>query len=114
MSEPRVEVDRYVVYPSDYDELVQSDKDSWCLSVTNGHAWGWRITQGRGMSTMLAMNRKGEWIAESRGSGHNKPRRWSLDEALEIAKRHVDTHRINGRTAAEASAWVAARLQEAG
>jgi hypothetical protein len=110
MPEPRVEVDRYIVYPSNYDTLVHSDKDSWCLSVTNGHAYGWRITQGRGMDSMRAMNRKGQWIVESRGSLANKPRRYTLDEALAIAKRYVDTHRINGMTASEASADVAARL----
>lgn len=58
----------------------------------------------------MAMNRRGEWIVESRGSGHNKARRWSLDEALRIAIEHVDTHRLNGCTAAEASEEVAARL----
>lgn len=110
-SEPRVEVDRYVVYPTGYDELVHSDKDSWCLTVSNGHAYGWRITRGIGMDSMMAMNRRGKWIVESRGSGHNKARRWPLAEALEIAKRHVDTHKINGCTAAEASADVAARLK---
>lgn len=111
--EPRVEVDRYVVYPTGYDDLVHSDKDSWCLSITNGHAWGWRVTRGRGMTSDMAMNRRGEWIVESRGSGRNKPRRWTLDEAIEIAKRHVDTHRLNGRTAAQASEEVAARLSAA-
>jgi hypothetical protein len=66
------------------------------------------------MQSVLAMNRRGEFIAESRGSGHNKARRWPLDEALRIAGQHVDTLRINGRTATEASAEVAARLALAG
>jgi hypothetical protein len=111
---PRVEVDRYVVYPTGYDELVHDDKASWCLTVVNGHAYGWRITRGRATDSVLAMNRAGEWVAESRGSGHNKARRWPLEEALRIAARHVDTHRINGMTAVEASAWVAAQQPDAG
>lgn len=109
---PRIEIDRYVVYPTGYDDLVNSDRDSWCLTVTNGHAYGWRISRGRGMDSTLAMNRRGVFIPESRGSGHNKARRWPLDEALRIAAEHVDTHRINGCTAAEASAEVAARLNQ--
>lgn len=111
-TQPRVEAARYVVYPTGYDEFVNSDKDSWCLTVTNGHAWGWSIGCGRGMEGGgRAMNRKGEWIYEKRRSGANKARRWPLDEALAIALAHVDTHRINGHTAAEASAAVAARLE---
>jgi hypothetical protein len=109
LDDPRVTIDSYVIRPTGYDEMVHSDKDMWCLAVTNGHAWGWSIRRA-GVNSHSAMNRHGEWIYESRGSGHNKARRWDLNEALTIALRHVDTHMINGRTAAEASAEVAARL----
>lgn len=109
LDDPRVSPDVYVVRPTGYDDLVHSDKDAWCLSVVNGHAWGWSIRRGIGRSSDLAMNRKGEWIWESRGSGRNKPRRWPLDEALMIALRHVDTLKLNGFTAVEASEWVRAR-----
>lgn len=112
LDDPRVEPDTYVVRPTGYADFVNTDKDSWCLSVTNGHAYGWSVRRGVGMSGGLAMNRKGEFIYESRGSGRNKPRRWPLEEALEIALRHIDTIRLNGSTAAEASAWVAARIKE--
>jgi hypothetical protein len=111
LDDPRVTVDSYVVRPSCYDEMVNSDRDAWCLAVTNGHAWGWSIRRA-GMTGLGAMNRKGEWIYESRGSGHNKARRWPLYEALRIALRHVDTQTINGHTAAQASASVAARLAQ--
>jgi hypothetical protein len=90
--------------------MVHTDKDAWCLTVQNGHAWGWSIRRGIGMSGPMAMNRKGEWIVESRGSGNNKPRRWPLDEALRIALQHVDTLRLNGATAQQASDEIAARI----
>lgn len=108
LNDPRVAPDSYIVRPSGYDDLAQGDKDMWCLSVTNGHAWGWSIRR-HGFTGQQAMNRKGEWIWERRGSGHNKARRWPLEEAISIALKNVDTHRINRMTAAEASAWVAAR-----
>jgi len=109
LNDPRVQVDSYVVYPTGYDDFVHSDKDAWCLTVTNGHAWGWSIRRGIGMSSAAAMNRNGEWIFESRGSGRNKPRRYPLDEALRIALQHIDTIKLNGYTAAEASAEIARR-----
>ena len=110
LDDPRVTVDAYVVRPTGYDDLVHSDKDRHCLSVVNGHAYGWSIRQGVGVSSSYAMNRKGEWIYESRGSGRNKPRRWPLEEALRIALAHVDTAKMNGMTAQESSDWVAARI----
>lgn len=107
-TDSRIEVVSYIVRPSGYDDLVHSDKDSWCLRVVNGQAWGWVIRRGWGDT--FALNRKGEWIAEDRGSGRNKPRRYPLDEALRLALAHVDTLKLNGCTAAEASTSVAARL----
>lgn len=112
LDDPRVQVDSYVVYPTGYADLVHSDKDAWCLTVTNGHAYGWSIRRGLSMTGPMAMNRHGKWIMESRGSDRNKPRRWSLEEALTIALRHVDTQRIARRTAQEASDEVAARLTD--
>ena len=109
LDDPRVAVDAYTVRPTGYDDLAHSDKDAWCLSVINGHAWGWSIRRGVGTGGGMAMNRKGEWIFESRGSGRNKPRRYPLDEALRLALKHVDRHKINGHNAREASEWVAAR-----
>lgn len=108
-NDPRVQVDSYVVYPTGYDDLVQSDKFAWCLEVTNGHAYGWSVRQA-GMTSSRAMNRKGEWIWEQRGHGQNKTRRFSLEEALTIALKYVDRHKINGFTAATASAEIASRI----
>lgn len=102
LNDPRVEVDAYVVRPSCYDQMGNSDRDSFCLTIQNGHAWGWSIRQGIGGSR--ALSRSGKWIWESRGSGRNKPRRWSLEEALAIALRHVDTLTINGSTPADCAA----------
>lgn len=110
MDDPRVTVESYIIRPTGYDDMVHTDKYLWCLEVTDGHEWGWAVR--RHGSTWQAMNRKGEWIAESRGSGHNKFRRWNLDMALRIALENVDKQRLNGLTAAEASAAVAARLAE--
>ncbi len=112
LHDPRVTVDCYVVRPTGYDDLVHTDKDSWCLSVINGHAWGWSIRRGTGMGGGPAMNRKGGWIFESRGSGRNKPRRYPLEEALALALKYVDTHTINGHAAQGASDWVTARTAE--
>lgn len=107
---PRIEVDSYVVYPTGYDEMVHSDKDAWCLTVSNGHAWGWRITRGINMSGQMAMNRHGKFIVETRRSGHNKQRRWPLDLALIIARDNVDRITLNGWTAQQASNSIAEKL----
>lgn len=104
LNDPRVKADSYVVYPSDYDLIPYSDKESWALTVTNGHAYGWSIRPGIGMGGSVALNRKGERIFESRGSGRNKARRWPLEEALRIALSIVDTHKVAGMSAAEAVA----------
>lgn len=101
--DPRVAIDSYVVRPSCYDQMGNSDRDMSCLSVTNGHAWGWSIRR-HGLSGSQALNRKGEWVFESRGSGHNKARRWPLEEALGIALQHIDTMKINGSTPADCAA----------
>jgi len=101
--DPRVQPDVYVVRPSCYDQMGNSDRDMSCLSVVNGHAWGWSVRQ-HVFTGSRALNRKGEWVLESRGSGHNKARRWTLEEALEIALRHVDSIKINGSTAADCAA----------
>lgn len=103
LNDPRVKVDSYVIYPTDYDLIPFSDKFSFALEVKNGHAWGWSVRQA-GLTGGLAMNRKGQWVMESRGSGHNKARRWSLEEALEIALKYVDTHKRDGMSAADAVA----------
>jgi hypothetical protein len=104
LADPRVQPDSFVVYPTDYDLIPYSDRESWALTVTNGHTYGWSIRPGIGMSSSVALNRKGERIFESRGSGHNKARRWPLNEALRIALSIVDTHKVGGISAAEAVA----------
>lgn len=104
LADPRVEPDSFVVYPTDYALIPYSDRESWALTVTNGHAYGWSIRPGIGVSGSAALNRKGERIFESRGSGHNKARRWPLEEALRIALDIVDTHKVGGISAAEAVA----------
>lgn len=102
LADPRVQPDSFVVYPTDYDLIPYSDKESWALTVTNGHAYGWSIRPGIGMSGPVALNRKGERIIESRRSGRNKARRWPLEEALRIALSIVDTrHKVAGLSAAE-------------
>lgn len=53
------------------------------------------------MSGPIALNRKGERIVERKRSGHNKARRWPLEEALRIALDIVDHHKVAGVSAAE-------------
>lgn len=101
-TDPRVKVDTYRVYPSCYDQMGNSDRDYFCLEVTDGHAWGWSVRRSGGGP--MAMNRKGEFIYESRGSERNKWRRWTLDEALTLALKYVDQVRLNGSTAADCAA----------
>lgn len=104
LDDPRVQPDAYVIYPTCWDEMGNSDRDAYCLTVKNGHAWGWSIRRGQGTTGPMALNRHGRWIFESRGNGNNKHRRWELDEALSIALNHVDRLTINGSTAAECAA----------
>lgn len=111
LGDPRVTVDTYIVRPTGYDEFVNSDKDAWCLTVVNGHAYGWSVRRGAS-SGGPAMNRHGKWIFETRGSEQNRSRRWPLEEALALALRRVDINRILGLTAAEASAEIAARVAD--
>lgn len=99
VSDPRVAPAAYVVYPTGFAEMVTVDKHAFCLYVVDGMTWGWSVRAS--LTSPQAMNRKGQWVWESGGSGHNRFRRWPLDEALEIALRHVDSRRINGGTAAE-------------
>lgn len=103
VDDPRVFVDQYVIRPSCYDELPEYERYNFCLSVVDGHAWGWSVRRGVGMSNARAFNRNGVEIYESRGSGSNKFRRWPLEEALTIALKHVDSMKVNGRTAQQ---WV--------
>lgn len=104
LADPRVQPDSFVVYPTDYELIPYSDKESWVLTVVNGHAYGWSIRPGIGIGSSVALNRKGERIFESRGSGHNKARRWPLEEAIAIALQIVDKHKVAGMSAAEAVA----------
>lgn len=101
LADPRVDADVYVVYPTGYEQMRCVDKDKFCLTVTNGHEWGWSIRDGRGVGSSRAMNRKGEFIMETRGHAGNRSRRWPLHEALAIALKHVDTRTVMGRTAAD-------------
>lgn len=108
LNDPRVQPDAYIVYPTGYDDMVNSDKYHWCLHVINGHSYGWSVRPGRGSSS--AMNRKGKMIYETSGSGSNRFRRYSLEEALGIALQYVDSYVVNGCTASQASEWVAAKI----
>lgn len=104
------EVTRHTVYPTGYDEFVNSDKGMWSLTVS-------RVSRDRDLwmveSCGAAVGRKGQRDYIPLNS--SRTRRWEkaywfpLDEALTIARRYIDTHKWNMCTAAEASAFVAAR-----
>lgn len=103
----RVHPDQYVVYPTNYDTLPMVDKDAWCLTVMNGHAWGWSIRRGMASTSDFALTRDGRWVVESRGDNSNRSRRWPLDEALRIALDHVDTVRTyGGMSVHEMAEWM--------
>lgn len=103
---PRVEIDSYTVYPSCYEQMGNSDRDIFCLTVVDGHAWGWAIRRGRGstMSDVVLDGETGKFVLESRADEANKARRWPRDEALAVACRWVDQVRVNGSTAADCAA----------
>lgn len=90
LSEARVEAREYVVRPTGYDECPFVDKaTSLCLYIYDGGKWGWSVRdfpggQGR------AMNRRGKFIYETRGHEQNKHRRYTLEEATELALKWVD------------------------
>lgn len=100
LSDPRVAVDSYIVYPTGYEDAELFDKDLFKLVVSNGHLWGWSIRQ-RFASSPYALNKKGKWIYESRGSQSNRFRRYSLEAALTLALKYVDDLKINGLTLRE-------------
>lgn len=97
-----VEPLEYEVYPTNYGQIPFSDKESFTY-VRNGHAWGWSVRDFSG-GQGRAMNRKGEFIHETRGNKGNRFRRYSLEEALELAQIWVDKRkRVGGKTAQE---WI--------
>ena len=93
----RIEPLEYEVYPADYDRVPFSDKERLVLYVRNGHAWGWSVRDFSG-GQGRAMNRKGEFIYESRGHGGNRFRRYPLDEALALAEKWVERRKFLGKT----------------
>lgn len=97
--DPRVVIDEYIVKPTCYDDLPEHERLHFCLTVSNGHAWGWSVRKGAGYSSSYAMNRKGQWILESRGHRGNRFRRYELEFALALALKHVDSVKVNMRTA---------------
>lgn len=110
LNDPRVAPDSYIIYPTGYDDLVHSDKYMWCLNVQNGHKDGWWIGRGIMGSSEIVMNRKGEWkFSDPMNRRHW---RYERDEAIQIALNHVDTNKLNGFTAQEASDRVQARLAQ--
>lgn len=106
--DPRVHVDSYVIYPDRFADIPYSDREDWVVTVINGHAEGrtatWSIRRGLGAAYgTRAMNGDGTWEIESR-HGDNTSRRWTRDEALAIALLNVNTHKVQGLSAAEAIA----------
>ena len=108
VDDARVEADSYVVYPDRYDDIPYADRHDWVLTVVNGHTEGrtatWSIRRGLGATHgTLAMNGDGTWELESRHAD-NTSRRWTRDDALAIALLNVNTHKVQGLSAAEAIA----------
>lgn len=99
--DPRVQPDVYLVRPTGYDEVDMTDKYHWQLHVTNGHAFGWSVRRYR--EDPYAMNRKGKFIQESRGHRGNRYRRYPLEEALQLALKHVDSLTVMNLTLAQAA-----------
>jgi hypothetical protein len=89
---PRHEITRYEVYPDGYDESTIVDKRNWILYVErreqeNGE-YLWKVSRSPGGGGFV-LTRKGKWIYDQR-----LQLRWtrhSLEDALALADKHVDT-----------------------
>ena len=103
-------VTKYTVYPDGFDTFVHSDKYLWTLTVEerNPDEGLWSVKD-----TFGCLNRRGERDYEPSPSNRTnrwlKSHRFPLDEALKIAEKYVEKVVVNGRTARQASEWVAAR-----
>ena len=103
-------VTKYTVYPDGFDTFVHSDKHLWTLTVEErNQAEGlWSVKD-----TFSCLDRNG--VREYEPQSSSRTKKWfkrflfPLDDALAIAEKYVDAVVWNGHTAAEASAWVAAR-----
>ena len=105
----------YTVYPDGYEGFANSDKHLWTLIVEerNPEAGLWSVRDIFGCLDRNGL-REYEPQPSSRGKRFLKRFRFPLDEALAIAEKYVDSVVVNLRTAAEASAAVAARKREGG
>jgi hypothetical protein len=77
------------------------DMVTWCLKVTYRGNREWAIEQGwTGGSRKPVMAADGSWHADNHS--HPVPLRFTLDEALDVARRHAADVKFGGVTAAEA------------
>ena len=107
---PVVVPSEYRILPTGYAESERVDKWMWAILVTwrgpdpdtGTDRWAIRDTFGR------CLDRRGNWDHEpnpsSRTDEWKRRYRHSLDEAIQIAKDHVDSHVINLRTFEEINA----------
>ncbi len=101
---------QFIVTPTGYDDMVNSDRYIWTLTidVVDSEQDRWAVKQrgfrlSRSTSEFdyepLPSSRESDWIAD-----HS----FTLDEAKAAALELVDDVVVNGLTAQEASDWVAA------
>lgn len=111
---PEARPTAYKVVPAGYDDFVHVDKALWNVYVVDGGSeHGWSIRRG-GITSPVVLRADFEWDFEpspsSRTEKYLREHRWPPEEALERAMIAVRSVVLNGRTAAQASANVAARL----
>ena len=105
-----IEPTQYTVYPDGYDSFVNTDKGIWALTVM-------RVSRDRDLWMVKAMGaalgrqgQRGEIPLNSSRTKRWESAYWfTMQEAMGLARRHVNTHQINMHTARQASEWVAAR-----
>ena len=106
----------YTVLPDDWDTYEREGWDeryTWTIDVVDTGVGTWAVRWGG-----RALSREGKWDWEPRSSDRDdewlKAHRFSEGDAIQWARGEVNEIQVNGRTVAEAYAWVTERRKEEG
>lgn len=106
----QVQVSRHTVAASCADEMPPEERHYWSLSVElvdDREPKLWAVRHNSMRLNRVTGEMDWEWSPSNRPDGWNSDHSYSEDEAIAAALAIVDTIRINGRTAAEAVAYLA-------
>lgn len=83
------------------DMLISSEAHTWSLTVAYRGCGKWAVTNGPGARQVLGTDGEWDWepIPSSREDDWLATHRFSLDEALRLAREHAPKVTINGYTA---------------